>query len=54
LTGDLTEQADAWYYKRNLGNGTFGPIEQVALKPSLAALSAGCQQLLGACRAVHA
>ena len=24
LTGVLTEQADAWYYKRNLGNGTFG------------------------------
>ena len=46
LTGVLTEQADAWYYKRNLGNGTFGPIEQVAPKPSLAALSAGRQQLL--------
>lgn len=46
LTGVLTEQADAWYYKRNLGNGTFGPIERVALKPSLAALSAGRQQLL--------
>src|SRR5208283_2942404 len=37
---------DAWYYKRNLGNGTFGQIERVALKPSLAALSAGRQQLL--------
>jgi RHS repeat-associated protein len=45
LTGVLTEQADAWYYKRNLGNGTFGPIEQVAPKPSLAALSRG-QHLL--------
>ena len=26
LTGILSEQADAWYYKRNLGNGTFGPV----------------------------
>ena len=46
LTGVLTEQADAWYYKRNLGNGTFGPVEQVTPKPSLAALSGGRQQLL--------
>lgn len=46
LTGILTEQADNWYYKRNLGDGTFGPLEQVAPKPSLAALSGGAQQLL--------
>lgn len=46
LTGVLTEQADAWYYKRNLGNGTFGPIEQVVPKPTLAALGRGQQQLL--------
>jgi Salmonella virulence plasmid 65kDa B protein/Insecticide toxin TcdB middle/N-terminal region/Insecticide toxin TcdB middle/C-terminal region len=45
LTGVLTEQADAWFYKRNLGNGTFGPVEQVTPKPSMAALSRG-QQLL--------
>jgi RHS repeat-associated protein len=45
LTGVLTEQADAWYYKRNLGNGTFGPIERVARKPSMAALRSGRQQL---------
>jgi hypothetical protein len=45
LTGVLTEQADAWHYKRNLGNGTFGPIERVAPKPSLAALNSGRQQL---------
>jgi hypothetical protein len=25
LTGILSEQADGWYYKRNLGNGTFWP-----------------------------
>ncbi len=46
LTGVLTEQDDAWYYKRNLGNGTFGPVEQVAMKSSLTALSSGQQQLL--------
>ena len=46
LTGVLTEQADAWYYKRNLGDGTFGPLEQVTPKPSLTALSGGRQQLL--------
>jgi hypothetical protein len=32
LTGVLSEAADAWYYKRNLGNGTFGPLEVVARK----------------------
>src|SRR5207249_1318340 len=46
LTGVLTELADAWYYKRNLGDGTFGPLEKVSSKPSLAALSGGRQQLL--------
>jgi hypothetical protein len=46
LTGILSEQADAWYYKRSLGNGTFGPIERVALKPSLGALHGAHQQLL--------
>jgi hypothetical protein len=46
LTGVLTEQADSWYYKRNLGDGTFGPLEQVMPKPSLAALGGGRQQLL--------
>lgn len=46
LTGVLTEQADAWYYKRNLGNGTFGPIEQVLIKPSISALSSARQQFL--------
>ena len=46
LTGVLTEQADAWYYKRNLGDGTFGSLEDVTPKPSLAALSGGRQQLL--------
>lgn len=60
LSGILTEQATGWYYKHNLSplNGTtdengekrlkprFGPLEAVTLKPSLAALSGGRQQLL--------
>lgn len=46
LTGVLTEQAGAWYYKRNLGNGTFGRVEQIGPKPSLAELNGGRQQLL--------
>lgn len=45
LSGVLTEQADAWYYKRNLGNGTFGAAELVAPRPVSSALS-GAQQLL--------
>ncbi|MEI6335745.1 MAG: SpvB/TcaC N-terminal domain-containing protein, partial [Methylococcaceae bacterium] len=46
LTGILTEQADAWYYKRNIGNGSFAEQALVARKPSLAALASGRQQLL--------
>ncbi|MBI1744415.1 toxin [Candidatus Acetothermia bacterium] len=46
VSGILTEQADAWFYKPNLGEGRFGPLERVASKPSLATLSGGRQQLL--------
>ena len=59
LSGILTEQAEGWFYKRNLSpintrqeNGRetvaarFAPVERVAQKPSLAALSGGRQQLL--------
>jgi RHS repeat-associated protein len=46
LTGILTEQAGAWYYKRNLGNGTFGRAEPMGPRPSLAELTTGRQQLL--------
>jgi hypothetical protein len=45
LTGVLSDEADAWYYKRNLGNGTFGPLELVARRPSGAELGGGRQQL---------
>ena len=54
LSGILTEQAEGWFYKRNLSpinvvqqNGKahvearFAPVEVVAEKPSLAALSGG-------------
>jgi RHS repeat-associated protein len=46
LSGVLTEQADAWFYKPNLGGGQFGPMQPVPTRPSLAALSSGRQQLL--------
>jgi len=46
VTGILTEQANAWFYKPNLGEGRFGRLEVVAPKPSLADLSSGRQQLL--------
>jgi hypothetical protein len=46
VSGILTEQADAWFYKPNLGNGHFGSFKKVVSKPSLADLSSGRQQLL--------
>lgn len=46
ISGFLTEQADAWFYKPNLGGGRFGPLEKVASIPSLASLRGGRQQLL--------
>jgi hypothetical protein len=58
-SGILTEQAGAWYYKRNLspvsanaanGDGNtsiwFAPTEVVAAKPSSAQIAGGHQQLL--------
>ncbi|MCA9898477.1 MAG: hypothetical protein KC423_01435 [Anaerolineales bacterium] len=46
LSGILTEQGNAWFYKPNRGNGRFGPLQTVARKPSLAALGQGQQQFL--------
>lgn len=59
VSGVLTEQAEGWFYKRNLSpitvkreNGKqtvvarFAPVELVARKPSLAGVSAGRQQFL--------
>ena len=46
ISGILTEQAGAWFYKPNLGHGRFGPNQTVTTRPSLAALNDGRQQLL--------
>ena len=46
ISGVFSEQADAWFYKPNLGEGQFGPIEEESPRPSLAALNRGRQQLL--------
>jgi RHS repeat-associated protein len=45
LSGILSEQAHAWLYKRNLGDGRFGPAETLATRPVTAALGAGPQLL---------
>lgn len=41
LSGILTEQANGWYYKHNLGEGKFAPAKLVSPKPSFAGLGAG-------------
>ncbi|MCX9012795.1 MAG: hypothetical protein OIN66_16965 [Candidatus Methanoperedens sp.] len=46
LSGILTEQGGAWFYKPNLGDGEFGSMETVASRPSPASLSGGNTQLL--------
>lgn len=38
LSGILTEQANGWYYKHNLGNGKFEQAKLVTPKPSFAGL----------------
>ena len=45
LPGVLTQQAGAFFYKRNLGDGQFGPIARIAPQPSMADLGGGVQQL---------
>jgi len=46
LSGVLAEQAHVWFYKPNLGNGTLGAANEVAVKPSTAVLNGGGQQLM--------
>ncbi|MBE7170548.1 MAG: hypothetical protein INR73_08155 [Williamsia sp.] len=41
LSGMLTEQATGWYYKRNLGEGTFEPTSLVSPKPSFTGIGTG-------------
>ena len=46
IAGVLSEQAAAWLYKPNLGDGRFGATRTVAERPSLAALEEGRQQFM--------
>ena len=46
LSGILTQQSDAWFYKPNRGNGKFAPLQRVATIPSVADLNSGQQQLM--------
>lgn len=41
ISGILTEQANGWFYKSNLGNGSFSRAKVVAPKPSFSGLIAG-------------
>lgn len=46
VSGILTEQAGAWFYKPNLGEGHFGALQVVRTKLSLFAMASGGTQLL--------
>ena len=43
VSGVLSEQATAWFYKPNAGNGRFGAARLVAAKPSLPAVEGGAR-----------
>ncbi len=43
LSGILTEQANGWYYKHNLGGGKFEQVKLVSPKPSFAGLGGHLQ-----------
>jgi RHS repeat-associated protein len=45
ISGIFKEESYAWYYKPNLGNGTFGQMKEIACKPTTAILSKGTQLL---------
>ena len=45
ISGILTEQANAWYYKSNLGDGNFSIAQPVIPKPSYTGLNNGALQL---------
>src|SRR6266542_281762 len=44
IAGILTEQGDAWYYKSNLGDGSFSIAKPVSPKPSFNGLATGILQ----------
>lgn len=45
VSGILTEQANAWYYKSNLGDGHFSRAAPVLPKPSFTGVSSGALQI---------
>ena len=45
LSGILTEQADGWFYKSNLGDGRLGPLRPLPTRPSRS-LGSGGRQLV--------
>ncbi len=46
ISGILTDQGNAWFYKRNLGDGRFASVECIANKPSLGYLRTGQVQFM--------
>jgi RHS repeat-associated protein len=46
LSGILSEQGGAWYYKSNLGDGQFGPLQTLPSKPAGDGISGGRRQLM--------
>ena len=45
ISGILSEQGKGWFFKPNIGDGRFGPVQTVSLKPSIADLH-GDQHLM--------
>src|SRR5205823_1153892 len=45
ISGILTEQSNAWFYKSNLGDGNFSVAQPVIPKPSFTGLQNGSLQL---------
>ncbi|MGI0487704.1 SpvB/TcaC N-terminal domain-containing protein [Pantanalinema rosaneae CENA516] len=46
ISGILTEQAEGWFYKANLGEAQFAPVQLVATKPSVSNLQDSQQRLM--------
>ena len=46
LSGVLSEDRGAWYYKSNLGNGRFGPTRVVAKVPAMAVAAGSAHQFI--------
>jgi RHS repeat-associated protein len=46
ISGILAETGSSWFYKSNLGNASFAPMELVGSKPSLSGASLAGQQIM--------